>query len=104
MSDDAVLVHKDRTTRITVSLGMDVSDDTITSQIRTKSGELIVDWTVEYDSDGTDGELILTIDNALTSDITAETGEMDFKRMSAGEPLAIIAKPIEVQFVKAVTI
>lgn len=100
---DPVRVYKDRTTRITANLGMNVSDDAITSQIRTKSGELIVAWTIVFDSDGTDGELILTIDNALTTDITAEEGEMDFKRMSGGEPLPIIAKPIEVQFVKAVT-
>lgn len=103
MNDDAVLVYKDRTTRVTVGLGMDVSDDIITSEIRTKAGDLIVEWTVEFDSDGTNGELILTIDNALTTDITAETGEMDFKRMSGSEPLPIIARPIEVQFIKSVT-
>lgn len=100
---DAVLVYKDRTTRITANLGLDVSSDTITSEIRSKSGEFLVEWTIEFDSDGTDGELIMTIDNALTTDLVAEEGLMDFKRMSAGEPLPVIARALEVQFVKSVT-
>lgn len=103
MSDEPVRVYKDRTTRITASLGFDVSDETITSEIRSEAGELIVAWDIVNDGDGTDGEIIMTIDNALTTDIIAETGLMDFKRLSAGEPLPLIKGPIEVVFVKAVT-
>lgn len=99
-----VLVYKDRTNKLPVSLGMDVSDDTITSEIRTQSGTLIATWTVEFDGDGTDGELILTLDNSSVASIAYPGGLMDMKRVSAGEPLPVFERPLEVEFVEAVTV
>lgn len=105
MSDtNTIIVYKNRTNIITVSLGIDVSGDTITSEIRTESGVLIVTWTVTFDGDGSDGELILTLDNSVTSAISYSGGLMDLKRVSNGEPIAVFDKPVEVEFRSTVTV
>jgi hypothetical protein len=100
---DTIVVYKGRTNIITVSLGIDVSADTLTSEIRTPSGVLIATWTVTFDGDGTDGELVLTMDNSITSAITYPTGLMDIKRVSGGEPLPVFDKALEVEFRETVT-
>lgn len=100
---DIIVVHKNRTNIITVSLGIDVSDDTITSEIRTDSGTLIATWTVTFGSDGTDGELILTLDDSVTGAITYPVGLMDLKRVSNGEPFPVFDKPLEVEFRETIT-
>lgn len=105
MSDtNTIIVYKNRTNIITVSLGIDVSGDTITSEIRTESGVLIVTWTVTFDGTGSDGELILTLDNSATSAIAYSGGLMDLKRVSNGEPIAVFDKPVEVEFRSTVTV
>lgn len=101
-----IVVHKDRTTVVTVSLGMDVSEDTITSEIREgRSSEtaLIAEWSVAFDTDGVDGELILTIDDSVASDITQRKGYMDMKRVSGGEALSVFDHPLEVVFADSIT-
>lgn len=100
---DSIIVYKDRTNVITASLGIDVSGDTLTSEIRTESGTLIATWDVVFDSDGTDGELILTLDNSDVTSIGYPSGLMDIKRVTAGEPLAVFEEPIEVEFRETVT-
>lgn len=100
---NTIVVYKARTNVITVSLGIDVSSDTITSEIRTQSGVLIATWGVAFDGDGTDGELILTLDNSITSAITYTNGLMDLKRMSVGEPLQVFDRPLEVEFRETIT-
>lgn len=102
-ASDVIVVHKDRTNVLTVSLGMDVSGDTITSEIRTPSGTLIASWTVTFDSDGSDGELILTLDNTITGAVNYERGLMDLKRSSGGEPYPVFDTPLEVEFRETVT-
>ena len=100
-----IKIHRNRTNTIVVDLGMDVSGDTITSQIRTQpehTSDLIVSFNVAFESDGTDGRLILTLDNAV-SNVTVDSGYMDFLRMSAGEPLPVLDKPLEVVFQGTVT-
>lgn len=104
MNTEAIVVHKGRTNIITVSLGIDVSGDTLTSEIRTESGVLIAAWDVEFDGDGTDGELILTLDDSITIDVTHTSGLMDIKRVSAGEPFSVFDQSIEVEFRETVTI
>jgi hypothetical protein len=98
-----LVVYKGRTNIVNVSLGYDVSGDVITSEIRTEGDALIATWTVVFDGDGTDGELVLTLDNTITSAIEYSRGLMDFKRVSSGEPFAVIDKAIEVEFREAVT-
>ena len=104
--DIPVIVYKNRTTRISVSVGIDVSGDVLTSEIKPDEkgeGDVIVPWHVEFLTDGVDGELVLTIDNSVATGITHVTGFMDMKRMSAGEPLPVWIKPLKVVFRNAVT-
>ena len=101
-----VIVYKNRTNVITVSLGIDVSADTITSEIRSEpdvNSPLIATWVVSFKTDGKDGELILKLDDLYTSQIKANSGYMDLKRISGSEPLAVFDQPLEVAFRGAVT-
>jgi streptogramin lyase len=54
-------------------------------------------------TDGEDGELVLTLDNTITEQITANAGYMDLKRMVSGEPVPVFDKPLEVTFRGTVT-
>lgn len=101
-----LIVYKDRTAIVPVSLGMDVSNDTITSQIRVGKdfeSDLIAEWVVTFLTDGTDGELLLTLDDSVTAAITHDTGYMDMKRVTGGEPVPVFDKPLEVLFKNSVT-
>jgi hypothetical protein len=106
VSGNKVIVHKNRTNTLKVNLGIDVSGDTITSQIRAEpdhTSTLIAEWTVTNETDGVDGVLILTMDNTITSQITVDSGFMDLLRISGGEPLPVFDKPLEVSFRGTVT-
>lgn len=101
-----VIVHKGRTNTIRVNLGIDVSADTITSEIRSEpevEAPLIATWTVSFVNDGTDGELLLVLDDAETKDIKANSGYMDLKRVAGGEPVPVFDRPLEVTFRGTVT-
>lgn len=101
-----VVVHKGRTNTLTVDLGIDVSLDTITSEIRSEpsvDSPLIATWVVTFATDGTDGELIFTLDDTFTSQITAASGYMDIKRVTSGEPVPVFDRPLEVIFRGTVT-
>jgi hypothetical protein len=101
-----LVVYKNRTITIPVDLGIDVSADTITSEIRegkNSDSDLIAEWDVTFQTDGTDGLLYLTLDDSVTSLITQKVGYMDFKRVSSGEPLPVLAAPIRVRFRDSVT-
>jgi hypothetical protein len=100
---DKIIVYKGRTNIITVSLGFDASNDVITSEIRTASGTLIATWAVAFDGDGTDGELVLTLDNSATSGIQYTSGFMDLKRLIGAEPVSVFDEPVEVEFRAVVT-
>lgn len=99
-----LIVHKGRTNIVPVSLGIDVSGDTLTSEIRTLAGVLICTWAVSFDNDGSDGELILILDNSVTATIPYISGLMDIKRVTNGEPVPIFDVPLEVEFRDAVTL
>jgi hypothetical protein len=104
MSD--VVVYKNRTNVLRVNLGIDVSLDTITSEIREKallSSPLIATWVVSFVTNGTDGQLLLTLDNAFTGSILVKSGYMDLKRVTGAEPIAVFSKPIKVVFQDTVT-
>lgn len=101
-----VVVHKNRTNVITVDMGMDVSGDTLLSEIRAEpdvESLLIVTWGVEFTTDGTDGLLTLTLDDSVLSGIAATSGYMDILRVSGGEPLPVFDRPLEVSFRGTVT-
>ena len=101
-----IIVHKNRTNVLTISLGFDVSADTITSEIRSEpsvDSPLLATWDVSFRTDGTDGELVLILDDLDTSQIKATSGYMDLKRVSGSEPLAVFDQPLEVSFRGSVT-
>ena len=100
-----VIVHKSRTNTLTVELGIDITGDTITSEIRAEEDTdsiLIATWVVTVD-DAATGLLTLTLDDAITDDITVDSGYMDFKRVTGGEPVPVLDRPLEVSFQGAVT-
>lgn len=99
-------VHKGRTVVVPVSLGYDVSQDTFSSDIRvakSPASPLIASWEVSFATDGTDGELILMLDDEVTAKIRQSTGYMDIKRVSRGEPFNVFDKPLEVLFLNTIT-
>lgn len=102
-----VIVHKGRTSIVTVKLGMDISADTFTSQIRTapvSNAKLIATWDVAFVTDGVDGELRLTIDNDITAQIKEDEGHMDLKRVTGGVPVPVFDRPLPVIFRGTVTV
>lgn len=108
MSGGTIIVYLGRTNTKTVDMGADVSGDTITSEIRASKtdpeSELLATWDVDFVTDGEDGMLSITIDDSALGDIEPGTiGWMDFKRVSAGEPLPVIKQPIRVRFKASVT-
>lgn len=102
----SITIHRNRTNIIPVSLGFDVSGDTFSSEIRKERDATslkLAEFVVTFDTDGVDGELILTLDDAVVNLITAHRGYMDIKRVSSGEPLAVFDEPLEVFFKGSVT-
>jgi hypothetical protein len=101
-----IIVHKGRTNTLRVNLGVNVQGDTITSEIRSEpnvESPLLAAWVVTFVTNGSDGELILTLDNTITAQIEAASGFMDLKRMKGGEPIPVFDKPLEVTFRGTVT-
>lgn len=101
-----VIVHKGRTNTLKVNLGVNVSADTITSEIRTEptiESPLVATWVVTKVNNGIDGELILTLDDTVTRDIAVNSGYMDLKRITGGEPIPVFDRPLEVSFRGTVT-
>lgn len=101
-----VIVYKHRNNIVTVDLGIDVSLDTITSEIRSEpeiDAVLLATWTVSYATDGSDGKLLLTLSGTLSGQVVASSGWMDLKRVTGGETVPVFDKPLEVIFRGAVT-
>lgn len=101
-----VVVFRSRTNIISVNLGMDVSNDTITSEIREgkdTESTLIAAWDVSFLTDGTDGKLLLTLDDSIAALITQKSGYMDLKRLSGGEPFPVFNDSLRVVFKDVVT-
>lgn len=101
-----VIVHKGRTNTIYVNLGINVSADTITSEIRADpdvDSPLLATWVVAFVTDGADGRLVLKLDDVITSQIKANSGYMDLKRIVGSEPVPVFDRPLEVSFRGTVT-
>ncbi len=103
---DYLKVYKDRTTTVSVDLGFDVSNDTLTSEIRAekdKDSTLIATWAVSFLTDGTDGKLLLVMDNSNVANVLQTSGWTDIKRVTGGEPVPVFSKPVRVRFQDSVT-
>lgn len=101
-----LIVHRNRTNRVPLSLGYSVAGDTITSQIRTEPGATgapLATWAVTFVTDGSDGEIVLTLLAAQVSAIAENYGYMDLKRVSGGQPLSVFLEPLRVHFQGVVT-
>jgi hypothetical protein len=99
-----VIVHKGRLNTLRINMGVDVSTDTITSEIRshpTVDAALIATWDVALDLDD-DTKLILTLDDNAR-DITANSGYMDLKRDAGSGAIPVFDAPLEVVFRGTVT-
>jgi len=104
-NNNKIVVHKNRTNVVTCNLGINITGDTITSEIRTQpehDAPLIVPWTVAVITAST-GEITLTIDNGALTDVPHRTGFMDIKRVTGGEPITVFDEPLEVEFRGTVT-
>lgn len=102
----ALTIYRGRTNVIPVSLGFDVSADTITGEIRTKpeqTSDEIATWVIDNVTDGSDGEITLTLDDSITSVIAQDRGYTDLKRVTGGEPVPIFNEPLLVEFTDVVT-
>ena len=104
----SITIHKGRTNRIQVSLGIDVSGDTLTSQIRAEKDQastLIATFQVSFVTTGVDGEILLTLDDSAFNAgmLARSTGFMDIKRVTGGEPVSVFAEPLEVVLQGTVT-
>ena len=95
-----------RTNVCPVSFGYDISADVFVSEIRDEidpTSTLIATWSTSFLTDGTDGELLLTLEVADLAAVTQRDGWMDIKRVSGGKPYTVNREPIKVLFTKAVT-
>jgi hypothetical protein len=102
-----IIVHKGRTNTLYVNLGINISADTFTSEIRsepTQESPLIATWVVSFVTTGSDGKLKLVLDNTHTSQIAANSGYMDLKRVTGSEPVPVFDRPLEVSFRGTVTV
>lgn len=100
-----LVVHLDRTNIFTCNLGIDITGETITSEIRTQpdtDATLVATFAVAV-VDAATGEITLTLDNSAAGSVTVKSGYMDLKRVAGGEPLAVFDRPLEVRFQGAVT-
>lgn len=101
-----VVVYKNRHNIVKVHLGYDVSADTITSEIRSEPNQeapLLATWDVTFETDGTDGKLLLTLDATASGQVEANVGYMDLKKETGGNDFAVFEKPLEVAFRGTVT-
>lgn len=94
-----IVIERGRTITLPVKVSYDVSEDTITSDIRVSrnsSSLLIAHWMVSYRTDGKDGELLFVLDDSVTANIAEHFGYMDIKRVTGGEPVGMVDTPMEV--------
>jgi hypothetical protein len=101
-----LIIHRNRTNRVPLGLGYDVSGDTITSHIKATvdpAAPPLCEWDVIFLTDGTDGELVLILEEASLSAVTQRYGFMDLKRTSGGEDFSVFLEPLKVKFQGVVT-
>ena len=100
-------IYLGRTNLLRVRYGFDISNDTFSSQIRSepsRTSELLATWETDFTSDGSDGELLLTLPVAETAGIEDEVGWMDVKRIVNGNPIAGFDGLIKIIFEDSVTV
>lgn len=102
-----LIVHKNRTNRITLGLKYNASGESFTAQIRkeaNQTSDLLGTWEVEFATDGVDGELILTLPQTEVDAVAVNYGYMDLKRTVGSVHLPVFAEPLQVKFQEVVTV
>lgn len=95
-------IHRGRTHVSVVSLGRDISGMTFKSEIRagqSPDADLIAVWGISIIGDGSTGQLRLSLDNSITSQVTETIGYMDVLRVEGGEPYSEFSAPLQVVFI-----
>ncbi len=103
---DQLVIHMNRTNVVAVGLAFDVSEDIITSEIRSDkdvSSDLLATFEVTYATDGTDGELLLILNENELENVTKTYGFMDLKRVAGDETVSVFLEPLKVFFQGVVT-
>ena len=106
MAADELVIHKGRTNTFDVEFGEDISGRTYTAEVRQgpdQESPLIMSFTTSFDTDGTDGILVLSVDDAVTGTIAETSGYMDIKEVVGGEPLSVSDRPLRVELRATVT-
>jgi len=99
------VVHRGRYNIKLVNLNRDLTGMTpgtdFLSQIRETPdhrSELIAQWTITFETTGSDGLLRLTLDDSITSLITQDRGFMDLMRIEGGQPVSEFDESLPVEF------
>lgn len=103
---EPVVIHRNRTEILQVKLRWDVSVDEYKSEIRAgkhPNSEKLAEWEIDLLTDGSDGELLLKLDNSVTKNLAKGSAYMDILRISGGEPLPVFNDSIPVVIRDSVT-
>lgn len=106
MVTDPIVIKRGRVKVVRFELGYDVSGDVLTSEIRSDkntASALIATWEVSFENDGTDGKVLLTLDDSVTADIVKSDGWTDIKRVADGQAVPVFDDPIPVVIEGVVT-
>lgn len=106
MAYQPIKIYVGRTNVIAVKFDGDISGETMVSEIRkgrSINSELIATFVPSLQTDGTDGILLLTLDDSVTATIEHTSGWMDVKKILGGEPRNAFDGSIPVVFEGVVT-
>lgn len=99
------VIHRGRYNIKLVNLNRDISTMTpgtdFKAQIRATenhTSELIAEFTITFEDDGSDGVLRLTLDDSITSLITHDRGFFDLMRIEGGQPISEFDEALPIEF------
>lgn len=101
-----IYIRVGRHNTVAVRFDGDISTEVLTSEIRkekSKTSELIATFTPSFATDGTDGILLLTLDQTASDGITFTNGWMDIKKIEDGKSTSAFQHPVPVIFEGVVT-
>lgn len=99
-----LIIQKGRYNEFLVNLGVDISGDTFTSEIRAEQ-DSVSDVLASFHCDTTENLNVLKLSLEVNdiSEIEQTNGWMDIKRVSGEKPLPVFDRPLEVIFRDTVT-
>lgn len=103
---EPIIVHKNRNVTVGLNLGEDVSGNTFEGVIRASKDSdstVLATWAIGFLTDGTDGEIVLTLEPEDTADIPYTIGWTDLKRIAGSESLPVFRSAVQVVFEESLT-